>query len=108
MDDHKGEPYPVGRKGHAAVCLDYGDHSQLFMTGGCDNGINVLSDAWMLDVQSGRWREVSYVVCADIVKRLCANYAGQNSKSPAKMLLQCCHLQSQSRDSRSHHIWGVS
>ena len=29
------------------------------MTGGLDAGKKVLSDAWILDVQSGRWREVS-------------------------------------------------
>ena len=75
VDDHEGEPFPVGRVGHAAVCLDYGDHPQLFVTGGLGNK-QVLSDAWMLDVQSGRWREVSYMVCADVVKGLCANYAG--------------------------------
>ena len=56
---HVGEPCPVGRSGHAAVCLDYGgDHPQLLVIGGLDNDDKVLSDAWLLDVQSRRWREV--------------------------------------------------
>ena len=47
------------RSAHAAVCLDYGDHPQLLVTGGM-SGVDgqPLSDAWMLDVQSGRWKEV--------------------------------------------------
>ena len=60
LDHHEGEPCPVGRSSHAAVCLGYGgDHPQLFVTGGYASGGKGLSDAWMLDVQSGRWREVS-------------------------------------------------
>jgi hypothetical protein len=51
----------VGRYGHAAVLLDYcGDHPQLFVTGGSDADREVLSDSWILDMQSGRWREVRY------------------------------------------------
>ena len=57
---HVGEPWPVKRAGHAAVCLGYGgDHPQLLVTGGLGAGSKVLSDAWILDVQSGKWREVS-------------------------------------------------
>ena len=56
--DTQGESCPKGRDEHAAVCLGYGgDHPQLLVTGGND-GSNVLSDVWLLDVQSGRWREV--------------------------------------------------
>ena len=58
LDYHEGEPCPVGRSGHAAVCLGYGDHPQLLVTGGRGVANKVLGDAWMLDVQSGRWREV--------------------------------------------------
>ena len=55
-----GEPRPVERTYHGAVCLGYGEsHSQVLVTGGLDAGYKVLSDAWILDVQSGRWREVS-------------------------------------------------
>ena len=58
MLEIQGESYPVGRSGHAAVCLGYGgDHPQLLITGGYDG--TRLSDVWLLDLQSGRWREVS-------------------------------------------------
>ena len=59
LDHHVGEPWPVGRSRHAAVCLDCGGaHPQLLVIGGLDNGGKVLSDAWLLDVQSRKWREV--------------------------------------------------
>ena len=59
LDSQKRGPCPVGRNCHAAVCLGYGgDHPQLLVTGGKDNDLNVLSDAWILDLQSGKWREV--------------------------------------------------
>ena len=57
--DTQGESCPEGRGEHAAVCLGYGgDHPQLLVTGGVGSGGDVLSDVWLLDVQSGRWREV--------------------------------------------------
>ena len=59
LDHHEGGPRPVGRWGHAAICLDYGNRPQLFVTGGFSGSMKVLSDAWMMDMQSGRWREVS-------------------------------------------------
>ena len=62
------------RAGHAAVCLDYGgDHPQLFVTGGVDGSKKILSDAWILDMETGKWSEVrcmgldgvcSAVICA--------------------------------------------
>ena len=56
--DTQGESRPKGRDEHAAVCLGYGgDHPQLLVTGGYGGGVS-LSDVWLLDVQSGRWREV--------------------------------------------------
>ena len=56
--DTQGESCPEKRDSHAAVCLGYGgDHPQLLVTGGCGSE-NVLFDVWLLDVQSGRWREV--------------------------------------------------
>ena len=56
--DTQGESCPEGREDHASVCLGYGgDHPQLLVTGGF-GGIRVMSDVWLLDVQSGRWREV--------------------------------------------------
>ena len=55
--DTQGESCPKERLSHAAVCLGYGgDHPQLLVTGGFDG--RVMSDVWLLDVQSGRWREV--------------------------------------------------
>ena len=56
----EGEPCPVGRSGHAAVCLHgYGGyHPHLLVTGGLDKDKTVLSDAWILDLESGRWKEV--------------------------------------------------
>ena len=60
--DVKGESCPIKRAGHAAVCLGYGgDHPQLLVTGGIDSHLVVKHDIWMLDVQSGRWREVRVV-----------------------------------------------
>ena len=59
LDCNEGDPCPVGRDSHSAVCLGYGgDHPQILVTGGLDKDKTVLSDAWTLDVQSGRWKEV--------------------------------------------------
>ena len=53
-------PWPVGRDAHAACCLNYGEkHPQLLVTGGVDEDGISLHDAWILDVTSGRWSEVS-------------------------------------------------
>ena len=53
----------MSRRDHAAVCLGYGgDHPKLLVIGGKSPG-KVLNDAWMLDLQSRRWKEVrDYVV----------------------------------------------
>ena len=57
--DTQGESCPKERSSHAAVCLGYGgDHPQLLVTGGRTGGGDVPSDVWLLDVHSGRWREV--------------------------------------------------
>ena len=59
----QGESCPVGRCDHAAVCLGHGgDHPQLLVTGGRD-GNTRLSDVWLLDLASGRWREVRVDEC---------------------------------------------
>ena len=48
------------RTDHATGCLDYGgDRPQLVVTGGLDLSGNVLNDVWIMDVQSGMWKEVS-------------------------------------------------
>ncbi len=60
MEPVKGEPGPVGRAAHAACCLNYGeDHPQLLVHGGQDNNESVLGDMWVLDVDTGKWTEVS-------------------------------------------------
>ena len=52
----------MGRSSHAACCLNYGDDQPvLLMTCGVDDNDNTLTDAWLLDVNSGRWREVREV-----------------------------------------------
>ena len=62
-----GEPCPVGRSSHAAVCLGYGgDYPQLLVTGGIGSGGKVLKDAWILDMQSGKWRRVRIVVLVSV------------------------------------------
>ena len=59
-----GGPCPVRRCYHAAVCLGYGgDHPQLLIIGGRGAGCKVLKDAWILDMQSGKWREVRIDEC---------------------------------------------
>ena len=56
----EGAPWPAERSSHAACCLNYGqDHPQFLVTGGIDKNGNTINDMWILDVQSGRWREVS-------------------------------------------------
>ena len=57
-----GAPWPVERDNHAATCLNYGDnHPQLLVTGGVDKKGKTLSDAWLLDINTGRWKEVREV-----------------------------------------------
>jgi len=52
----------VGRSGHAACCLNFGeDDPALLMTCGIDGNDNTLKDAWLLEVHSGKWREVREV-----------------------------------------------
>ncbi len=60
MEPVEGEPWPVGRSGHAACCLNYGeDHPQLLVHGGLYDNSTVLRDMWILDVNTGKWTEVS-------------------------------------------------
>ena len=56
----EGGPCPVKRDSHTAVCLGYGgDNPQLLVIGGNRGAVYApLSDAWMLDVNSRRWKEV--------------------------------------------------
>ena len=60
LERPEGASWPVERASHAACCLNYGEeYPQLLVTGGVDNVDNILQDAWILDVKSGKWREVS-------------------------------------------------
>ena len=65
VECQEGEPCPVGRSRHAALCLDYsGDHPHLLITGGVSKNDNVLSDMWILNLQSEKWKEVRLLLLA--------------------------------------------
>jgi len=62
LEKPHGAPWPVGRSFHAACCLNYGDDEPiLLMTAGVDGNDNTLKDAWILEINSRRWREVREV-----------------------------------------------
>ena len=62
LEKPHGAPWPVGRSIHAACCLNYGDEEPvLLITGGIDKNNDTLKDAWLLHVNSGKWREVREV-----------------------------------------------
>ena len=64
LERPEGTPWPVERSSHAACCLNYGEeYPQLLVTGGVDKNATTLWDVWILDVNSGRWREVSGDEC---------------------------------------------
>ena len=80
LERPKGAPWPVGRSSHAACCLNFGEeHPQLLVTGGVDNNGNSLQDAWVLDVKSGRWREVRIYQWFNCLSLQCAGHFGSNS-----------------------------
>ena len=59
LERPEGAPWPVERASHAACCLNYGEeHPQLLVTGGVDKNGTALQDAWILEVNSGRWKRV--------------------------------------------------
>ena len=63
MEPLPGLPQPVKRGYHGACCLNYGeDHPKVLISGGLDEDDNVLGDMWILDVNSGKWREVGMPV----------------------------------------------
>ena len=51
----------MGRYRHTAVCLGPGDHLQVLVFCGLDKSRKALSDMWVVDVHSGRWKEVCTV-----------------------------------------------
>lgn len=55
-------PSPEARRGHAACCLNFDQESpQLLISGGINSTFKkVLKDMWMLDINSGTWKEVEY------------------------------------------------
>ena len=62
LERPEGAPWPVERANHAACCLNYTDEQpQLLVTGGADKRNKTLSDAWLLDINTRRWREVREV-----------------------------------------------
>ena len=62
LERPEGAPWPVERDLHAACCLNFADDNpQLLITGGVDKKDNTLSDAWILDINTRRWREVREV-----------------------------------------------
>ena len=62
MKPVQGEKFPVERSVHAACCLNYDqDHPQLLVYGGVGNG-KTLGDMWMLNLDTGKWTEVSIVL----------------------------------------------
>ena len=59
LNKSEGGPWPEERQFHAACCLNYGQqHPQLLVTGGWDRQDKAMGDAWILDVDSGKWRKV--------------------------------------------------
>ena len=69
LERPEGATWPVERTDHAACCLNYGDdHPQLLVTGGVDKKNKTISDGWVLDVNTGRWREVRDGGCVCVTK----------------------------------------
>ena len=62
MEPLPGVPQPVRRGYHGACCLNYGeDNPKLLISGGV-NGLNVLVNMWILEVNSGKRTEVKMLV----------------------------------------------
>ena len=50
---------PEKRNSYIAVCLGHGEEHKMVLVSGGGNGSKVFSDTWLLDPQSGKWKEVS-------------------------------------------------
>ena len=92
LERPEGAPWPVERNAHAACCLNYGDNDPLLLvTGGLDKRNKTLSDAWLLDINTRRWREVreveGCVVC--VTKPSTSNMCMM--KSVLNSFISCVH-----------------
>ena len=55
----ESDPWPVERHSHASCCLGFGGKQpQLLVTGGTGRDKKILSDAWLFDLSSRKWKEV--------------------------------------------------
>ena len=83
VNKQDGEPWPVGRSAHAACCLGYGSKCPcVLIVSGVDKDDKTLKDAWLFEVSTRRWTEVSYVYVAKyntMNKRFGNHYTWQNS-----------------------------
>ena len=62
MEPREGEPWPVGRSGHAACCLGYGgDHIHLLVTGGIGRDNKLLNDIWLFNPSLKKSKEVRHL-----------------------------------------------
>ena len=63
MEPAQGDQWPKEREGHAACCLNYGEHNPVILvSGGLGKGSEVVGDMWILDVDSSTWTEVRMLV----------------------------------------------
>ena len=68
MKPVQGEPSGEVRP----CCLNYSqDHPQLLVYRGLGIGIKPLGDMWILDVDTGKWTEVSFVLLYVCVLSVC-------------------------------------
>ena len=62
LNRSEGGSWPEERSSHAACCLNYGQqYPQLLVTGGLNRDKQPLADAWIFDIEKGRWRKVRMI-----------------------------------------------
>ena len=65
----EGEAWPMGRRYHAACCIGYNTESRhLLICGGVGNDKKALSDIWLLNVETKKWRQVASYITVLIQK----------------------------------------
>ena len=118
LERPEGASWPLGTSSHAACCLNYGEeHPQLLVTGGVDKNDNTLQDVWILDVNSGRWREVSDDVHmnvwlvqltepANLTPYLSPAHPSCKYTGPTEAHCYC--IEFGARANTSHHVWRMS